>query len=65
MLSLIRTDSAHPDFIHLVQMLDADLAARDGDEHAFYHQFNKIDKLKHVVVAFYNSVAVGCGAMKE
>ena len=65
MISLHRTDSKHPDFVALVKKLDADLAVRDGDEHDFYAQFNKIDALKFVVVAFENELAVSCGAMKE
>jgi GNAT superfamily N-acetyltransferase len=64
-ISLLRTDSSHPDFIALVRQLDADLAIRDGDEHAFYAQFNKIDMIKHALVA-YNETnePVGCGAIK-
>lgn len=49
----------------LVKYLDADLAVRDGDEHAFYSQFNKIDRIRHAVVAYDNSTPVGCGAIKE
>ncbi|MEZ4945951.1 MAG: GNAT family N-acetyltransferase [Cyclobacteriaceae bacterium] len=64
MILLVRTDATHPDFVALVQQLDADLAQRDGEEHAFYHQFNAIDHLKQVVVAYENNVAVGCGALK-
>lgn len=65
MTKLIRTNSDHPDFISLVRLLDADLAKRDGEEHSFYAQFNTIAKLRHVVVAYENSKAVGCGAIKE
>lgn len=65
MIHLIRTDSDNLDFIALVRHLDADLAERDGSDHTFYAQFNKIDKLKHVVVAYENDVPVGCGAIKE
>lgn len=62
---LLRTDSSHPDFIALVRRLDADLAIRDGDEHAFYAQFNKIDMIKHALVAYNAShEPVGCGAIK-
>lgn len=64
MILLVRTDATHPDFVALVQLLDADLAQRDGEDHAYYHQFNTIDKLKQVVVAYENNVAVGCGALK-
>lgn len=65
MITLLRTNSDHPDFISLVRLLDADLALRDGAEHSFYSQFNTIAKLKHVVVAYENAQAVGCGAIKE
>ena len=61
---LNRTDSDDPDFIALVRHLDADLAIRDGDEHAFYSQFNKIDSIRHVVVAYQDGRAAGCGAIK-
>lgn len=64
MISLLRTTSEHPDFIELVSLLDNYLAIIDGDEHSFYAQFNKIDMLKNVVVAFENEKAVGCGAFK-
>ena len=65
MFKLIRTNSDHPDFRKLVVLLDHDLAIRDGAEHAFYAQFNKIDLIRHAVVAYQNNEAVGCGAFKE
>jgi len=65
MITTIRTDSEHPDFINLVKYLDADLAERDGAEHSFYAQFNKINIIKYVVVAYENDEPVGCGAIKE
>lgn len=65
MIRLLRTNSENKDFIELVRKLDADLAERDGKDHLFYAQFNKIDKIKFSVVAYQNSQPVGCGAMKE
>jgi len=65
MIKILRTNSDNPGFIELVKFLDADLAIRDGVEHSFYAQFNKIDKIKHVVVAYENDQPVGCGAIKE
>lgn len=65
MIRIARTDSSNQDFIELVRHLDADLADRDGAEHPFYAQFNKIDKIKHVVVAYDDNQPVGCGAIKE
>jgi putative acetyltransferase len=64
-INIIRTNSSNKDFAELVKQLDADLAVRDGDEHAFYHQFNKIDMIKHVVVLYEDDIAVSCGAIKE
>jgi putative acetyltransferase len=64
MLRLVRTDSDNPDFRALVRLLDADLQRRDGAEHAFYAQFNKVDAIRHVVVAYLDEVPVGCGAFK-
>jgi putative acetyltransferase len=65
MLKLIRTDSSNTDFHGLVRELDADLQIRDGADHAFFAQFNKIDRIQHVVVAYFENVPVGCGAIKE
>jgi GNAT superfamily N-acetyltransferase len=64
MIRLIRTDSDNQDFIELVKKLDADLAERDSDDHLFYDQFNKVDKIKYVVVAYENDNPMGCGALK-
>ena len=64
MLHLTRTTSENPDFRQLVQLLDQDLAERDGAEHAFYTQFNQLAKLAHVVVAYREEQPVGCGAFK-
>ncbi len=64
MIVIKRTDSNNPDFITLVQQLDADLARRDGDEHAFYAQYNKLHAIRHVIVAYENELPVACGAIK-
>jgi GNAT superfamily N-acetyltransferase len=65
MITLRRTDSENQDFIELVKFLDADLAEKDGDYHSFYAQFNKIDKIKYVIVAYENEKPMGCGAIRE
>jgi GNAT superfamily N-acetyltransferase len=65
MITIRRTKSDNQDFIKLVKHLDADLAERDGKDHAFYAQFNKIDKIKYVIVAYENDQPVGCGAIRE
>lgn len=65
MIEFIRTDSKNSDFKQLVKLLDAALKISDGEDHAFYDQFNKIDALKNVIVAYKNNVAIGCGAFKN
>jgi putative acetyltransferase len=65
MINCIKTNSSNEDFIKLVAELDKDLAIRDGDEHTFYTQFNKITMIQHAIVAYDNNVALGCGAIKQ
>lgn len=65
MIRLTRTDSNNNDFQKLLRELDIDLKMRDGEEHSFYSQFNKIDAIKYVVVAYEEDTPVGCGAIKE
>jgi len=64
MTTLIRTDSDHEDFRYLITFLDRELSERDGDEHSFYAQFNTVDAIKHVVVAYIKNEPVGCGSIK-
>ncbi|GAA4294667.1 GNAT family N-acetyltransferase [Aestuariibaculum suncheonense] len=64
MITLLRTTSTNNDFIALVKLLDTDLAKRDDDDHAFYAQFNKIDSINYVVVAYKDNVPIACGAIK-
>ncbi len=64
MISIVRTNSDNADFRTLVTLLDAELQIRDGEEHVFYAQFNKIDNLSEVVVAYSGNAAIGCGAIK-
>ncbi len=64
-MNLNRTDSSDKDFQQLVVMLDADLKIRDGEDHDFYDQFNKITHIRNAVVAYLDGVPVGCGAFKE
>ena len=65
MIRIQRTDAKNQDFIKLVQQLDAYLAVTDGEEHSFYDQFNKIDQLKYVVIAYESNEPLGCGALKQ
>ena len=64
MISFLRTNSDNTHFRELVTLLDEDLHQRDGQEHAFYAQFNKIANIRHAIVCFNGQDAVGCGAFK-
>lgn len=65
MIILKRTTSDHPDFEKLVLLLDKYLAILDGDDHAFYAQFNKSSALKNALIAYQDETPVGIGAYKE
>ena len=65
MLNFLRINSTHQDFITLVRHLDIELDTIDGDEHSFYAQYNKIDKINHVIIAYENELPIACGAIKQ
>jgi putative acetyltransferase len=59
-----RTDASDGNFRSLVALLDADLAVRDGTDHSFYNQFNKIDTIRHVILCYADAKPIACGAFK-
>ena len=65
MTTFKRTDSDNTDFQKLVALLDKDLAIRDGNEHAFYDQFNKITNIRNAIVCYVDNKPIGCGAFKQ
>lgn len=65
MIDIVRTVEDNADFLSLVELLDAELRIRDGEEHGFYAQFNKPVGLGGVVIAFDVGEPVGCGAFKR
>lgn len=65
MLYYKRCSSNNQNFQELVSLLDADLALRDGDDNAFYAQFNGIVELKNCVVFYSDETPVACGAFKR
>jgi GNAT superfamily N-acetyltransferase len=64
MLELLRTNAMNLDFIELVKFLDADLQIRDGEDHSFYNQFNKLENMNQAIVVYNNGIPIGCGAIK-
>ena len=65
MLNILRTNFQNSDFVELVHQLDAFLAITDGNQHDFYNQFNKIDKIDHVIVIYEDKIPIACGAIKQ
>ena len=65
MLNFNRTDSGNADFQMLVKELDTELKIRNGADHAFFAQYNKIDMIKHAIIAYEKEVPVGIGAIKQ
>ena len=65
MITVERTTTDNQDFEKLVLKLDTFLAILDGEDHAFYAQFNKSSSLKNAVIAYENKIAVAIGAYKE
>lgn len=65
MTNIKRTTSEDSDFQKLVVFLDQDLKIKDGEEHSFFAQYNKLDSIKNVVVYYLDGIAVGCGAFKH
>ncbi len=63
--SILKFDSSNPNFQALVKLLDQGLKITDGEDHAFYNLFNKIDEIKNCLVFYEADVPVGCGAYKE
>lgn len=65
MLRIERTNASNPIFRSLVNDLDKFLAITDGDDHAFYDQYNQLDDIKYVLIVYKNEEPIGCGAIKQ
>ncbi len=64
MAEIIRTNSDNPHFRELVTLLDGDLTQRYGELQKFYSQFNHIDFLDTVVLAYEGGIPAGCGCFR-
>ena len=59
-----RTSTEDPDFVGLVEELDSFLAELNGEQDAFYKQYNRRESLSHALVAYLDGDAVGCGGLR-
>ena len=65
MIAIKRTNSSDTDLSGLIRELDKDLRSRYGAEQEHFDQFNKIENLKTVVIAYKGNEPVGCGCFKK
>ena len=63
-ITIQRTTSDHNDFKELAKALEQELRIRDGDDHLFYADLNKIDSLPNAIIAYSDGLPVGCGALR-
>jgi len=64
-MKLKRTDSNNKDFHWLVEQLNEDLLDRYGELQLFYNQFNHIDNIPNVVIAYLDDEPAGCVCFKK
>lgn len=64
MITIKKTNNTDPDFIQLINILDLELAITDGEDHDFYHQFNGVENIVHILIAHEDEQAIACGAFK-
>jgi GNAT superfamily N-acetyltransferase len=63
--SIKRTNPKDKDFQKLVLLLDNYLDESDKTTHRICEPFNRIDTIKHAVIAYSADEPVGCGAIRE
>ena len=63
-MTLHRTSKDDERYRELVRKLDQFLSVTDGDDHAFYDQFNGSDDIPYVLVAEEDGRPIACGALK-
>lgn len=64
LVEIKRTNSENEDFCRLVLKLEKHLTCADEEAHSKCKQYNKLETMKHAVVAYLNEEAVGCGAIR-
>lgn len=64
MITYKRTNSSDPHFLDLIHQLDADLTITNGDEQAKFAQYNTVEKVKWVIIAYHDKLPIGCGGFK-
>lgn len=63
-LKIVKSKGSNKEFQDLVAKLDKFLKHTDGEDHAFYNQFNSSVNLEHVALGYLQGVCIACGAFK-
>lgn len=64
-IRLERFTIPNKNFLELVSNLDSELAVIDGDDHAFYDQYNRLNGIRNFVILYSNDLPVACGTFKH
>ena len=64
-IELKRTNSENEDFYNLVTDLEKYLTHADEEAHSECKPYNKLETIKHVIVAFIDQKPIGCGAIRQ
>lgn len=65
MLHLKRTNSSDKDFHKLIEKLDSYLFEQYGKLQEFYGQYNSVENIPTVVIAYIENEPAGCGCFKQ
>ncbi|GEM_PF-1353965 len=65
LINMIRTTSDNEDFKQLIQLLDADLDGHYGNLPKIYDQYNVIDFIETIILAYDDQIPAGCGGFKK
>lgn len=53
------------DFVSLTEELDAEFSVKNGEKQNQYNEFNRLEGIKDIVLAYAGNKAVGCGSIKR
>jgi GNAT superfamily N-acetyltransferase len=65
MIRIERTTSDNEGFKELIGQLDKELWSIYNDQQAIYSQYNGIENNQNVIVAYKDTMAIGCGCFKH
>ena len=63
-MEIAKTDTCHPDFVALIQLLDVELQEQYGAVQALYDEHNKTDTLQTAMVGYLDGIPVACGCFR-